>query len=365
MTEEDFPAPDLTKLDAFLRERIQGQEFAASRVTSAVQRAELGLRKANRPKGVFLFLGPTGVGKTETTLNLSRFLYGDEDAVARFDMGEYGHDDSIQRLLGDSRGSQGLLGDAIDARPNGGILLLDEIEKAHPRVSKVFLAATDAARVTMSTGETKDLSDWYIVFTSNLGSGDAVKMEGVPYSMLERTVMQAATAFFAPETIARFQHKIVFNSLGYEIQRCVAIVMIDRESRLIEQAAAKRYQSQITVSHAPEVVTFLVRRGYSREMGARHMRDAIETHMGEPVARWMLSTKELLRPTELRFTAPPQSVSLSLLSAPREAGKNPRHGLKNDPKGCQEGGKKSFEEAAENQSRQSLPLSTVEIGETS
>ncbi|GAA5484027.1 hypothetical protein Hsar01_03265 [Haloferula sargassicola] len=361
MSDAEFKAPDLTKLDAFLRERIQGQDFAASRVTSAVQRAELGLRKPNRPKAVFLFLGPTGVGKTETTLNLSRFLHGDESAVARFDMGEYGHDDSIQRLLGDSRGSQGLLGEAIDARPSGGILLLDEIEKAHPRVSKVFLAATDAARVTMSTGETKDLSEWYIIFTSNLGSADAVKMEGVPYSMLERTVMQAATAFFAPETIARFQHKIVFNSLSYDIQRSVALAMIDRESRLIERTATERYRIPVGVSHAAEVVTFLVRRGYTREMGARHMRDAIETHMGEPVARWMLSTDKLHSPTELRFTAPPQSVSLSLHPVLREAGTIPRHGNE-DP---QENGEESFQEAAENPIRQSLPFASVEIGETS
>ncbi len=360
MTEVDSSAPDLTQLDAFLRERIQGQDFAASRVTSAVQRAELGLRKANRPKAVFLFLGPTGVGKTETTLNLSRFLHGDESAVARFDMGEYGHDDSIQRLLGDSRDSQGLLGEAIDARPTGGILLLDEIEKAHPRVSKVFLAATDAARVTMSTGETKDLSDWYIVFTSNLGSADAVKMEGVPYSMLERTVMQAATAFFAPETIARFQHKIVFNSLSYDIQRTVALAMIDRESRLIERTATERYRFQISVSHAPEVVTFLVRRGYTREMGARHMRDAIETHMGEPVARWMLSTKSLNSPTELRFTAPPQSVSLSLHPASKEAGTIPRHGNEYP----QENGEEGFQQAAENRNRQPLSLASVEIVKT-
>ena len=318
-------APDLTRLGNFLRERIKGQEFAAARVTSAVQRAELGLRKPDRPKAVFLFLGPTGVGKTETTLNLGRFLHGDESAVARFDMGEYGHDDSIQRLLGDSPDRQGLLGEAIDARPEGGILLLDEIEKAHPRVSKVFLAATDAARVTMSTGETKDLSNWYIVFTSNLGSADAVKMEGVPYSMLERTVMQAATSFFAPETIARFQHKVVFNGLGYDVQRDIAAAMLDRESRLISDTVSKRYRTPVNVSYGPEVVTFLIRRGYSREMGARHMRDAIESHMGDPVAQWMLATPELDQSTDLRFSAPPQAVALTVQPVPRKTGTPPDH----------------------------------------
>lgn len=323
------PTFNLTELSQFLNQRIKGQDFAASRVTSAVQRAELGLRKPNRPKAVFLFLGPTGVGKTETTLNLARFLYGTADAVARFDMAEYGNDDSIQRLLGDSRDRQGLLGEAIDARPEGGILLLDEIEKAHQRVSKVFLAATDAARVTMSTGETKDLSNWYIVFTSNLGSADAVKMEGVPYSMLERTVMQAATAFFAPETIARFQHKIVFNSLTYDIQRSVAADLIDRETELIARTAAVRYGVPIGVTYAKEVVTFLVRKGYTREMGARHMRDAIESHLGDPVAQWMLMTPSVEIPTELQFTAPPQTVSLLLQPVPKGAGVSPEDVSKN------------------------------------
>lgn len=350
-------SPDLTRLDEFLRDRIKGQDFAAARVTSAVQRAELGLRKPNRPKAVFLFLGPTGVGKTETTLNLARFLYGDEDAVARFDMGEYGHDDSIQRLLGESRDRQGLLGEAIDARPEGGILLLDEIEKAHPKISKVFLAATDAARVTMSTGATKDLSNWYIVFTSNLGSADAVKMEGVPYAMLERTVMQAATAFFAPETIARFQHKIVFNSLGFDTQRSVAVGMIEREAALIARTATARYNTPVRVSYVPEVVTFLVRRGFTREMGARHMRDAIESHMGDPVAQWMLSTESLENPTELRFTAPPQAVSLLLHPVSKEAGASPEDGSKKNH---------HQEEPAERKGgRQPLPLAPVEIGETS
>lgn len=349
--------PDLTCLDGFLRERIKGQDFAAARVTSAVQRAELGLRKPNRPKAVFLFLGPTGVGKTETTLNLARFLYGDDDAVARFDMGEYGHDDSIQRLLGESRDRQGLLGDAIDARPEGGILLLDEIEKAHQKVSKVFLAATDAARVTMSTGETKDLSNWYIVFTSNLGSADAVKMEGVPYAMLERTVMQAATAFFAPETIARFQHKIVFNSLGFDIQRTVALGMIERETELIARTATARYGVPIDVSYTKEVVTFLVRRGYTREMGARHMRDAIESHLGDPVAQWMLATQSVKKPTILYFTAPPQTVSLLLQPVLKEAGTSPEDASKNRN---QEEGRSLPQER-----RQPLPLASVEISETS
>lgn len=306
----DYTPPPLQDLTKFLADAIRGQSHAVSMVTSAVQRAELGFSKANRPKSVFLFLGPTGIGKTETVLNLARFLYGTSDAVARFDMGEYGHEDSLKRLLGEDRDDPGLLPRAIDERPHGGILLLDEIEKAHQKISKVFLAATDAARITGSDGRTRSLENWYIVFTSNLGSSDAVKMDGVPYSMLQRTVMEAATHFFAPETIARFQNKIVFNSLTYDIQRDIAVGLVRKEARHLEEIVSKHYQKPVKVIYEREVVTFLVRRGYTREMGARSMRDAVENFMGQPMAQWLLHHPTVPDNAILNYSAPPQAIEL-------------------------------------------------------
>lgn len=308
----DYTQPPLQALTKYLADAIKGQAHAVSMVTSAVQRAELGFSKANRPKSVFLFLGPTGIGKTETVLMLARFLYGTSDAVARFDMGEYGHEDSLKRLLGEDREDAGLLPRAIDARPHGGILLLDEIEKAHPKISKVFLAATDAARITGADGRTRSLENWYIVFTSNLGSSDAVKMDGVPYSMLQRTVMEAATHYFAPETIARFQNKIVFNSLTYDIQRDIAVGLVEKEAKHLAEIVSKHYQKTIEVTYEREVVTFLVRRGYTREMGARSMRDAVENFMGQPMAQWLLTHPMLPDKAFLNYSAPPQTVELMI-----------------------------------------------------
>lgn len=303
---------DLSFLPAFLAERIIGQPWAMTQIAQAVQRAELGLVKPSRPKGVFLLLGPTGVGKTETALNLASFLHGEAATPARFDMGEYGHEDSLMRLLGADRHDSGLLGRSIDERPQGGILLLDEIEKAHVKISKVFLAATDAAHITAADGHTRDLSNWFIIFTSNLGSSDAVKMSGVPYTMLTRTVMQAATAFFAPETIARFQHKIVFNSLTYEVQRRIAESLIEKEARHLSEVISRRYGQPCTLTCGPGVITFIVRKGHTREMGARHMRDTVESEMGNSVAGWILGTRELEHPVNLLLEAGSAATVLNI-----------------------------------------------------
>jgi len=279
---------DLNQLEDFLRGRVKGQDFATQTIVSAVQRAEMGFSKAGRPKSVFLFLGPTGTGKTESTLNLGRFLYGSESAVARFDMGEYGHADSLKRLLGEDRNDPGLLGRAIDERPDGGILLLDEIEKADSKVSKVFLGATDAARTTSTDGKTRSLEKWYLVFTSNLGSAAAALMDGVPYATLKRTVMQAATQFFSPETMARFTNKVVFKTLAYDVQREIAGELVFQEGRHISNLVARRLGVPVSAEATPEAITFLIRRGYTREMGARPMRDAIEKYMGEATTKWLL-----------------------------------------------------------------------------
>lgn len=304
--------PPLSELPAWLAERTIGQIHAVDQIARAVQRAELGMTRPNRPKAVFLLLGPTGVGKTETTLNLARFLHGESASPARFDMGEYGHGDSLLRLLGEDRHDPGLLGRAVDERPGGGILLLDEIEKAHVKISKVFLAATDAARITPADGLTRDLSRWYIVFTSNLGSSDAVKMSGVPWTMLARTVMQSATAFFAPETIARFQHKIVFRSLTYDAQREIAETLIQKEASHLSAVISRHCLQHCTIACDPSIIPFLVRRGYTRELGARHLRDTIESEMGNPIAEWLLATTGLSEPAELILNAEPGATALSL-----------------------------------------------------
>ena len=305
---------DLNELEGFLCDRVKGQDFAMKTMVSAVQRAELGFSKPGRPKSVFLLLGPTGTGKTESTLNLGRFLYGRENAVARFDMGEYGHADSLKRLLGEDKNDPGLLGQALDERPEGGILLLDEIEKADPKVSKVFLGATDAARTTSTDGVTRSLEKWYLVFTSNLGSAAAAQMDGVPYATLQRTVMQAATQFFAPETMARFTNKVVFKTLTYDVQRRIAEALVIQEGEYISQLVSRRTGIPSTAAATPEAITFLIRRGYTREMGARAMRDTIEKYMGEATTKWLLGGEfRDQKKLHLQYHAPEAAIELGLV----------------------------------------------------
>ena len=159
----------LQGLENILSQRIRGQAHVIPRVVSVLQRGELGLTKPTRPRGSFMFLGPTGVGKTEITLAFTEFLFG-ADKLVRFDMSEYQTQESLGLLLGARLGERGTLGMAYDKSPSG-TLLFDEIEKAHPRVLDVFLQILDAARVTMASGDTLDFSKHYIVLTSNIGVG--------------------------------------------------------------------------------------------------------------------------------------------------------------------------------------------------
>ena len=217
----------LQTLESFLRTEIRGQHHVIPRVVSLLQRGQLGLSKAGRPRGSFLFLGPTGVGKTELTNVFTRHLFGAEKLI-RFDMSEFQTQETLGLLLGSRPGECGFLGVAFN-RTNEGTILFDEVEKAHSRIMDVFLQMLDAARVTVATGETLDLSNYYIVMTSNIGSAELMSLQHSSDATLERHVLARAQQSLRPEIFARITEKIVFHRLSYEHQLEIAEKFLTRE----------------------------------------------------------------------------------------------------------------------------------------
>ncbi|HTS19596.1 MAG TPA: AAA family ATPase [Verrucomicrobiae bacterium] len=266
-------------LESHLRQRIRGQDHVLPRIVSLLQRGELGLTKPGRPRGSFLFLGPTGVGKTEVTLAFTGFLMTKEH-LFRFDMSEYQTQESLGLLLGGRLGERGTLGMVYD-RSKIGTLLFDEIEKAHPRVLDVFLQILDAARVTLASGETLELSGFYVVFTSNIGSADLMNLQYSTPATMERHVLTRAQQSMRPELYARITEKLVFNRLSYDHQLEIAQLLLNQELAFLK---AKGHE--LTPDAA--VLPFLVRRGFHPKLGARPMRDAVEKLVGDAAAECLL-----------------------------------------------------------------------------
>lgn len=271
----------LEQLDSVLGREIRGQDHVMPRVVSVLRRGQLGLTKLGRPRGSFLFLGPTGVGKTELTLTFTRHLFGDEKLL-RFDMSEYQTQDSLGILLGSRPGERGLLGTAFQ-RAQAGTILFDEVEKAHPRIMDVFLQILDAARVTMADGQTLDLSNFYVVMTSNIGSAELLNLEHSSDATLERHVLMRAQQTLRPEIFARIAEKIVFHRLSYEHQLEISEKFLSKE---IEFLGEKGYALSVDSS----VLSFLVRKGFHPKLGARPMRDAVEKFVGDAVSGGLLQS---------------------------------------------------------------------------
>jgi ATP-dependent Clp protease ATP-binding subunit ClpA len=270
----------LRHLEAHLAEQIRGQDHVLPRVASVLHRGELGLAPRSRPRGSFLFLGPTGVGKTELTIAFTRYLAGD-DKLFRFDMSEFQTQESLGLLLGGKLGEVGLLGLAA-AKSATGTLLFDEIEKAHPRVLDVFLQVLDAARVTMANGDALDLSGFYIVFTSNLGAAELLNLQHSSFTTMERHVLTKAQRSLRPELYARITEKIVFSRLSYDVQLDIARLHIGRELSLLREQG-------VNATADESVVSFLIQRGFHPRLGARPLRDAVEKHLRGAVAEAILA----------------------------------------------------------------------------
>jgi ATP-dependent Clp protease ATP-binding subunit ClpB len=269
----------LRQLQAYLSDRIRGQDHVIARVVSALQRGELGLTTSNRPRASFLFLGPTGVGKTELSLAFTEYLSG-KDKLVRFDMSEYQTQESLAVLLGGRVGETGLLGIAL-ARSSTGTLLFDEIEKAHPRVLDLFLQILDAARVRMASGETLDLRGFYIVFTSNIAAAEIINLQHSSFATMERHVLAKAQQTLRPELYARITEKLVFNRLDYDVQMEIARLHIARELSFLRDKG-------FDLALGNSVISFLMQRGFHPRLGARPLRDTIEKYLRGAVAESLL-----------------------------------------------------------------------------
>jgi ATP-dependent Clp protease ATP-binding subunit ClpB len=265
----------LRNLESHLKSNIKGQNHILPRICSVLQRGELNLAHPNRPKGSLLFVGPTGVGKTEITIAFTEYLCG-SDHLHRFDMSEFQNQSSVGLLLGNSASETGMLGRAL-AQHDRGTLLFDEMEKAHPLVLDLFLQILDAGRITLANGETRNLNNYYIVFTSNIGAGEAMRMESSAFATIERTVLRRVDQVLRPELVARISEKLVFNRLPYAIQREICELMIGRE---VQRLNGLGHNLNIEA----DTVETLVREGFHRTLGARPMRNTVDRFLQERVA---------------------------------------------------------------------------------
>jgi len=274
----DFIAK-LRHLEIHLKTNIKGQDHVIPKITSVIKRGELGLAHPSRPKGSFLFVGPTGVGKTEIAICFTDYLFG-EGYLHRFDMSEFQNQSSVGLLLGNSTNETGMLGRAM-AKNDRGTLLFDEMEKAHPLVLDLFLQILDAGRITLANGETKSLNGYYIVFTSNIGAAEAMRMESSAFATIQRTVLRRVDQILRPELVARISEKLVFNRLPYAIQRDICEQMVQREKRRL---TALGFAIEVNAATIEEVV----REGYHRTLGARPMRNTVDRFLQEFVVAPML-----------------------------------------------------------------------------
>ena len=271
---------DLNGLKSHLLSKIKGQNHVIARVCSVLERGQLGLQPIDKPLGSFLFLGPTGVGKTELTLEFTRYLFGGNE-VYRFDMSEFLHLDNVKLFMGDETGTPGRLGNVLSQHQQG-VLLFDEIEKAHRLIWDLFLQMLDAARITLNDHRTYDLSGFYLVCTSNIGSQRLLRPTRLPFTTLERAVISELYKFFRPELVGRFDEKIVFKPLSPDTQREIG------QFAIFEELARFR-EKGFDLRVSEEAFEFLVRRGIHKAFGARPMKKTVQKFIGDAIAQALKS----------------------------------------------------------------------------
>ena len=269
-----------------LHERVVGQDEAVQAVANAVRRSRAGLSDPNRPSGSFLFLGPTGVGKTELTKSLASFLFDDENAMIRIDMSEFMEKHSVSRLVGAPPGyvgyeEGGVLTEAVRRRPYS-VVLFDEVEKAHPDVFNILLQVLDDGRLTDSQGRVVDFKNTVIIMTSNLGSDKIQEMAGASYEEIKAAVMDSVNQHFRPEFVNRIDEIVVFHPLGQEQMAGIADIQLSRLRKRLQER-------DMDIVLSDEAMTKLVAVGYDPVYGARPLKRAIQQEIENPLSVKLLS----------------------------------------------------------------------------
>lgn len=276
----------LMRMEEALHRRVVGQDQAVTVVADAIRRARAGIADPNRPYGSFLFLGPTGIGKTELCKALAEFLFDTEEAMVRIDMSEYMEKHTVARLIGAPPGyvgyeEGGYLTEAVRRKPYS-VVLLDEVEKAHPEVFNVLLQILDDGRLTDGHGRTVDFRNTVIVMTSNLGSQFIQEMAGEEhYESMRKAVMESVANFFRPEFINRIDEIVVFHLQSVHI-RAIAEIQVER--------LRKRLRDQnIGLSVSAEALDKLGQAGFDPVYGARPLKRALQVRVETPLARELLA----------------------------------------------------------------------------
>ncbi|MEN9931491.1 MAG: hypothetical protein RIS17_64, partial [Pseudomonadota bacterium] len=277
----------LLKMESILSAQVIGQDAAVKAVSSAVRRARAGLQDPNRPLGSFLFLGPTGVGKTELTKALAQFLFDDPRAMVRLDMSEFMEKHSVARLIGAPPGyvgyeEGGVLTEAVRRRPYQ-VVLFDEVEKAHGDVFNVLLQVLDDGRLTDGQGRTVDFTNTLIILTSNLGSQYIAGLpDGHPVSEAEPQVMEVVRGHFRPEFLNRLDEIVLFQRLGQEAMAPIVDIQVARVQSLLKDR-------KVTLDLTDAARRWLARVGYDPVYGARPLKRTVQKHLQDPLAELILA----------------------------------------------------------------------------
>jgi ATP-dependent Clp protease ATP-binding subunit ClpB len=271
----------LTRLESVLGQRVVGQRDAISAVSNAVRRSRAGLQDPGRPIGSFIFLGPTGVGKTETARALAEVLFDDENAMTRIDMSEYMEKHAVARLIGAPPGyvgyeEGGQLTEAIRRRPYA-VILFDEIEKAHPDVFNILLQVLDDGRLTDSQGRTVDFRNTVVIMTSNVGSQFILDAASEPWATVEERVLSALRTQFRPEFLNRVDDIVVFHQLTEDDLGAIVGLQLKRLDKLLAD-------QKLALELTPAALARLGEAGFDPAYGARPLKRAIQRYLQNPLA---------------------------------------------------------------------------------